>query len=140
MTELPLLDNDQRTAGYEASLRLRRAQADLKASLKAGAVDFGTAWFSDTARGMKVYQLLKAMPRMGPRRAASVMKLAGIPADRRVRGVGPVQFSKLLKYLNPAKPASKAWSDARAELAEAGLLDEQRLSAARESLNEEKPS
>ena len=106
MTELPLLDNDQRTAGYEASLRLRRAQADLKSALKYGAVDFGTAWFSETAQGMKVYQLLKAMPRMGPRRAASVMKLAGIPADRRVRGVGPVQFSKLLKYLNPAGPKS----------------------------------
>jgi hypothetical protein len=101
---LPLLDDAQRTAGFEASLQSRRAQALLKQQLKAGEVDFGTAWFSDTAQGMKVYQLLKAMPRTGPKRAASLMKLAGIPADRRVRGVGPVQFGKLLKYLKPALP------------------------------------
>ena len=94
-------------AGRAKSLATRQAQAEVKRQLSAGTTDFGTAWFSEAGRGMKVRALLLALPGVGQRKADSLLKLAGIDSTRRVRQVGPVQFSKLIKYLQP-QPVSEA--------------------------------
>ena len=50
----------------------------------------------DLARRTKVSQVLRAVPGVGPARAAAIMERAGIPAERRVGGLGARQREQLL--------------------------------------------
>lgn len=108
----PELTASQKESGLARALVVRQAQAELKRALKSGEIDFGTAYFSPVGDGMKVYQLVRSLPGYGPKKATSVLKLSGIPLDRRVRGVGINQLSKLLRYLKIELPTTR----------EAGLL------------------
>ena len=50
----------------------------------------------DLARKTKVAQVVRALPGVGKARAAAIMERAGIPAERRVGGLGARQREQLL--------------------------------------------
>ena len=101
MARVPILTDEQRTAGSRRSLELRQARADVKARLaRAGVAFLAAVWYGDTiVQGMKVYTLLCALPGVGPKKAARLCQTSGIPLDRKVQGCGVHQRDKLFILL-----------------------------------------
>jgi ribosomal protein S13 len=68
------------------------------AEVKAGTLTLGGVLGrnDDLARKTKVAQVVRALPGVGKARAAAVMERAGIPAERRVGGLGARQREQLL--------------------------------------------
>ena len=96
---IPQLTTEQLQAARAAATQARRARADLKAKVRTGALTLSAAL--DEASGddvlahVKVVDLLKAMPRVGDKRAAEIMERLEIAANRRVRGLGRHQVAGL---------------------------------------------
>lgn len=93
----------QREAALTAALAARRARADLRGRLKAGAVtgsevisgiDRDPAWAA-----LRVSWLLESLPGVGPVRAERLMTDVGIAPSRRLRGLGERQRTDLLAAL-----------------------------------------
>lgn len=103
MTELPDLDDDQRLAGAAVSLMLRQNRALLKVQLEFGELSLNDALKSPAAAGMKVTQLLQALPYIGPARAGRLLAAAGIPPATTVRALGPRQTEALVRVLSERK-------------------------------------
>lgn len=99
MTAIPELTPEQLSAARSAATAARRARAQLKADLATGTIDFATALeravSDDVLANLPVVSLLKAMPRVGERRAAEIMTKYDIAANRRVRGLGHRQLAGL---------------------------------------------
>lgn len=96
---IPSLTPEQLQSARAAATQARRARADLKAQVRAGELSLAQAL--DAANGdevlahVKVVDLLKALPRVGEKRAATVMERLDIAANRRVRGLGRHQVAGL---------------------------------------------
>lgn len=101
MPQAPTLSADQRRAAYERSLELRRNRAELKQSLAAGELTLDSAWrlWPEITAGMKVCDLLTALPGVGPAKAKALLEKAGIPEKNTVRACGPRQTEKLFAEL-----------------------------------------
>lgn len=95
----PVLDSSQRRAGYDRSLRLRRARAVVKASLMAGDILLVEALELEETQQMKVRQLLLALPGVGQRKSEKLLAAAGINPARSVARMGPLQRLSLLKQV-----------------------------------------
>lgn len=96
MPQAPMLDVEQRRAGYDRSLQLRRQRAEVKRRLTAGELDLYGAFELDEAGGMKVRDLLRALPGVGQRRADRLMQTAGVHPARTVAQLGPRQKNALV--------------------------------------------
>jgi ABC-type hemin transport system substrate-binding protein len=103
MTDLPVLDDSQRQPGAAKSLALRQARAAIKAQLAAEPSWFPAVLFIDEAAGMKVYDLLRAIPGVAKTRAQAILKMAGIDQTRTVRALGPKQIDRLIAQLRSRK-------------------------------------
>ncbi len=96
---IPQLTTEQLEAARAAATVARRARADLKSKVRSGELSLGQAL--DAASGdevlahVKVVDLLKALPRVGEKRAALVMERFDIAANRRIRGLGRHQLAGL---------------------------------------------
>ena len=96
---IPQLTTEQLEAARAAATVARRARADLKSKVRSGELSLGQAL--DAASGdevlahVKVVDLLKALPRVGEKRAATVMERFDIAANRRIRGLGRHQLAGL---------------------------------------------
>lgn len=96
---IPQLTTEQLEAARAAATVARRARAELKAKVRSGELSLSQAL--DAAGGdevlahVKVVDLLKAMPRVGEKRAAIVMERFDIAANRRIRGLGRHQLAGL---------------------------------------------
>lgn len=95
----PSLTAEQRRDAYEKSLELRQARAMLKETVKIGALTFGDAWSMELAQGMKVFDLLVALPGIARAKALRLMLAAGIPERNTVRACGPKQTQRLFEAL-----------------------------------------
>jgi len=77
----------------------RRARADFKSRLRTGELTLTEALelagANDVLAHMRVYDLLRSLPRVGDKRAASIMERLDIAANRRVRGLGRHQLAGL---------------------------------------------
>ena len=77
----------------------RRARADFKSRLRTGELTLTEALelagANDVLAHMRVYDLLRSLPRVGDKRAASTMERLDIAANRRVRGLGRHQLAGL---------------------------------------------
>jgi|SRR5215472_7826561 len=95
---LPTLTPQQRQAALAKAQQSRAARSALLAGLKAGTLTLADVLSrdDDTARRTRIAQVIRALPGVGPARAAAVMERAGIPADRRVGGLGARQREQLL--------------------------------------------
>jgi len=96
---IPQLTSEQLQAARAAATAARRARADLKNSVRAGKLSLAEALDSaaddDILAHVKVVDLLKALPRVGEKRAAVVMEKLEIAPNRRIRGLGRHQVAGL---------------------------------------------
>jgi hypothetical protein len=95
---LPALSPEQRKAALQKAREARAARSALLADLKAGTLTLADVLGrdDDLARKAKVAQVVRALPGVGKARAAAVMERVGIPADRRIGGLGARQREQLL--------------------------------------------
>ncbi|MDA8439720.1 MAG: integration host factor, actinobacterial type [Propionibacterium sp.] len=96
---IPTLSPEQLQAARKAATEARRARADLKEQVRSGALTLGQALdraaADDVLAHVKVVDLLKALPRVGEKRAAEIMERLEIAPNRRVRGLGRHQVAGL---------------------------------------------
>ncbi len=93
-------------AGSAAAAVARRSRAEFKRQLEFSGEALHRAM--EACRGpegvhlrrMPMAELLAAMPGLGPRRAEELLALAGIPADRRLAGVGHLQVARLADLID----------------------------------------
>lgn len=108
-----------RAAGSRAAVAARRARAEVKrqvASRERTALDVAqSAWAGDPSAPeatLRVSELLKSVPTLGPTRTERVMAELGIAASKRVGGLGSRQRVQLRDYLlaregAPRRPRSR---------------------------------
>lgn len=96
---IPTLSPEQLQAARQAATQARRARAELKGKVRSGALTLGQALdqaaADDVLAHVKLVDLLKAMPRVGEKRAAEIMERLEIAPNRRVRGLGRHQVAGL---------------------------------------------
>lgn len=96
---IPTLSPEQLQAARSAATQARRARAELKEKVRTGELDLGQALDiaakDDVLAHVKVVDLLKAMPRVGEKRAGEIMERLEIASNRRVRGLGRHQVAGL---------------------------------------------
>ena len=98
---LPVLSPEQRQEALQKAREARAARSALLAGLKAGTLTLADVLGrdDDLARKTKVAQVIRALPGVGKTRAAAIMERAGIPAERRIGGLGTRQREQLLAEL-----------------------------------------
>lgn len=102
MSLKPLTDSE-RTLAREKATAARTARAELKSRLKSGDITVGEvingSSHEEAIGRLRVFDLLKALPGVGEKRAAGIMDAVGIAATRRVRGLGVHQRRALVEHL-----------------------------------------
>ncbi len=106
MSQLPLITPEQRTEALQKAVAARKQRGELKDRLKSGSVTLAEviedAKTDDAIAKMKVMSLLKAVPGVGPVRAAQIMDRLGSATNRSGRGLGPNQRKALGEEFDPA--------------------------------------
>lgn len=96
---IPTLTAEQRHSARCAATLARRARADFKARVRGGELALSEAlelaMHDDVLAHVRVSDLLKALPRVGEKRAADIMERLDIASNRRVRGLGCHQLEGL---------------------------------------------
>jgi hypothetical protein len=96
---IPKLSAQDLERARTAATNARRKRAELKEQVRVGKLSLAKA--IDVANDdeilshLKVVDLLRAVPRVGERRAAVVMESLSIAPNRRVRGLGRLQVAGL---------------------------------------------
>lgn len=101
---IPTLSPEQLQAARAAATEARRVRADLKNQVRDGKKTLAQALDqcadNDILAHIRVIDLLKALPRIGDKRAAEIMAKYDIAANRRVRGLGRHQINGLKSEFN----------------------------------------
>lgn len=101
---VPERTDDQRRAALAEALRVRQVQAEVKHLLSSGEATFAQVLArvddADEVARMRVADVLRALPRMGPIRSRRLMEQLDIAASRRLGGLGPRQRDDLLDALS----------------------------------------
>ena len=96
---IPQLTTEQLEAARAAATEARRKRADLKGKVRLGELSLAQALEAaaadDVLAHVKVVDLLKALPRVGEKRAGVVMERLDIAPNRRIRGLGRHQVAGL---------------------------------------------
>ena len=96
---VPPLSEEQLQAARRAATAARRRRAEVKARLRTGELSLAAAielaGADDVVAHTKVVDVLRALPRVGEKRATEVMHRLDIAANRRLRGLGPHQIAGL---------------------------------------------
>ncbi|MGV8907853.1 MAG: integration host factor, actinobacterial type [Propionicimonas sp.] len=96
---IPQLTTEQLEAARAAATEARRRRADLKSKVRSGELSLAQALEAaaadDVLAHVKVVDLLKALPRVGEKRAGVVMTRLDIAPNRRIRGLGRHQVAGL---------------------------------------------
>ena len=97
---VPERSDEQRRAALAEAQRVRHVQAQVKQMLKTGEVSFADvlarADDAEEVARLRVSDVLKALPRIGPIRARRMMERLDIAASRRLGGLGERQRAALL--------------------------------------------
>lgn len=97
---VPERSDEQRRVALVEAQRVRQVQAQVKQMLKAGEVTFAQVLArvddADEVARMRVSDVLRALPRMGPVRSRRLMERLDIAASRRLGGLGERQRRDLL--------------------------------------------
>ena len=82
-------------------MEARRVRADFKSRLKSGELSIAEALrlasADDVLGKLRVLDLLKCIPQVGDKRGARIMERLGVSPNRRVRGLGRVQYAALVE-------------------------------------------
>ena len=102
---LPPLTPEDRAAALAKAPASRTERAELRNSLKHGTVTLSDVLKDaapDSVTGKtKVSSLLESLPGVGSVRARQIMERIGIPENRRIAGLGPVQRAALEEEFAP---------------------------------------
>jgi hypothetical protein len=106
---IPELTAEQRREAHAKSLAVRQARAQTKRLLAAGSWTLAAVFeLRPEAQGMKVIDLLMALPGIGMRKSLALLQQAGIPSHNTVRACGPKQTERLFELLANLKPRKTA--------------------------------
>ena len=97
---MPHLTLEQKATGRQRSLETRQARTILKEKLRHKLITLSEALTDEAAKGMKVLDLLQAMPYIGERRARAILEEVGIPANNTVARCGPKQLAALTERVS----------------------------------------
>lgn len=101
---LPTMTAEQRTEALAKAAAVRKARSELIGQVKEGKVTVAQllekAEKDDLVKKTKVAAVIKALPGVGPVKAAKLMDQAEIPEDRRIGGLGARQRAALLDALD----------------------------------------
>lgn len=96
---IPTLTPEQLQGARAAATAARRARAALKEQLRSGELTLSAALAlaadDEVLAHVKVVDLLKALPRVGEKRATRTMEQLQIAPNRRIRGLGRHQIAAL---------------------------------------------
>lgn len=96
---IPTLSPEQLQSARCAATLARRARAEFKSRVRDGELSLGEALDlaadDEILAHVRVIDLLKALPRVGDKRAAGIMERLDIASNRRVRGLGRHQLAGL---------------------------------------------
>lgn len=85
---------------YEHSLAIRQARRDIKEMLKSGELSLEDAIEDQfAARGMKVRDLLRALPSVSHTQADEIMQTVGLQPTKKVFALKRSQLEKLLRVV-----------------------------------------
>ncbi|MFD9668399.1 integration host factor, actinobacterial type [Rhodococcus sp. NPDC059968] len=97
---LPVLTDEQRAAALAKATEARKVRGEMLAAVKAGELDVAAvlerAENEDIVKKTKVSALLKALPKVGPVKAAKLLEELSIAESRRLGGLGQNQRRALL--------------------------------------------
>jgi hypothetical protein len=100
MPQPPSLTPEQRTAALAKAAEVRRARAEIKERLKAGAISLRQvlleAETDEMVGGIKALAIIESLPGVGKVKARRTMVEIGIADTRRLRGLGEQQRRSLL--------------------------------------------
>ncbi|AYF76488.1 integration host factor [Nocardia yunnanensis] len=100
---LPTMTPEQRSEALAKAAAVRKARSEMIAEVKKGSLSLSEllkrADKEDLVKKTKVSAVIKALPGIGPVKAAKLMDEAEIPADRRIGGLGSRQRAALLEAL-----------------------------------------
>ncbi|MFI5775493.1 integration host factor, actinobacterial type [Nocardia sp. NPDC051570] len=100
---LPTMTAEQRSAALAKAAAVRKARSELIEQVRKGKVSMAEvlkrADKEDLVKKTKVAAVIKALPGIGPVKAAKLMDEADIPVDRRIGGLGSRQRAALLEAL-----------------------------------------
>lgn len=98
---IPPLSEEQLQAARAAAAAARRERAAVKDKVRTGELTVGDvldlAAGNDIIAHIRVVDLLKSVPRVGPKRAEVLMNRFDIASGRRLRGLGRHQVAALKK-------------------------------------------
>lgn len=97
---LPVLTDEQRRAALERAMEARMMRGSLKKALKAGTVTPEYVMAQPEAKRMRVLDLMKAMPSIGPAKAERAMRELRISQGRRIQGLGIRQMERFLDWID----------------------------------------
>jgi guanylate kinase len=97
---VPIRTEEQRASALLQAMEVRRQRAALRLALKAGqasgAAIIRSAGLSGEWQGVRVRWLLESLPRIGPARADSIMRMLGVAETRRLGGLTDRQRDELI--------------------------------------------
>lgn len=109
----PLLTHEQRELARDTALQARKARSVIKDAVRSGRlspVDVLTST-DPVQRAMRVSELLRSMPNVGPVRCASIMEQIKIAPSRRIGGLSPRQLQDLIRVLDGGRDGQMAVTD-----------------------------
>jgi hypothetical protein len=97
----PVLSNEQREYARRVAADARRERADVRASLREGRVSVIQVLESTTEahQRMRVRDVVRSLPGIGPVRCEEILESAGIASIKRVGGLTEHQRGRLLQQL-----------------------------------------
>lgn len=96
----PELTAAQRLAGYNRSLALRQARAELKKDLRDGKLQLREVLGWDWVKGMKVHDLLRALPGIGAKKATAILDRCLINQANTVGRCSQKQLERLVSQVS----------------------------------------
>lgn len=98
---LPTLTDEQRSEALRKAAQTRTERAQVKTDLKSGKITVAEviSHKDDPVVGkLRVFDLLKSLPKVGEKKARDLMSEFGISENRRVRGLGARQIEQILDF------------------------------------------
>ncbi len=101
---IPELTEEQRKANLEKAMKMRKERADIRAKLANGTYTVADViYFADSrdkaAAGLRVKQMINALPGYGFKKTQALMRELGISENKRVGGLGVNQAKALIDRL-----------------------------------------
>lgn len=93
---IPLMSNEERFGASQKAIETRKARMRLKREMKDGELSVAAAIELPVMQRMKVFEFIRAIPGIGPKRAKEFMLSNSIADNRRVGGLSKHRRSQII--------------------------------------------